>query len=164
MAPELAWLSVLAHPTTLDTPKMAISAMEALGHLPLEFVTVPRALGYRRGDGESSGAEDTGSSCTVSRRSPGQGSPVGVDQPDCDGHDVGEYWEPDECNECLCTEDGPVCTVEDCENDPGRATPYPGCDGHALGETWSPDDCNLCVCTENGSVCTVKDCESTQFR
>jgi hypothetical protein len=38
--PELAWLSVLAHPDASDTPAMAISAMEALDNLPFELARV----------------------------------------------------------------------------------------------------------------------------
>jgi hypothetical protein len=80
---------------------------------------------------------------------------------DCDGYDLDESWEPDSCNVCVCTVDGPVCTTEGCEDADPMAlhSPVPDCDGRKLGEMWMPDTCNWCMCTAEGIICTTMWCE-----
>lgn len=67
-----------------------------------------------------------------------------------------------ECNECLCTDAGMMCTMEMCDTipeEPVTSCKYNGV-SQAVGDTFpSADGCNTCSCTEVGIMCTSRACE-----
>ena len=83
--------------------------------------------------------------------------------PDCDGYDVGESWEPDACNVCFFTAQGPGCTKVGCDDgaDVDEEAGAPVCGEHDLGDVWL-EECNTCLCGPDGPACTRKGCDGTE--
>ena len=69
----------------------------------------------------------------------------------------GDTWMPDDCNTCLCTDAGPVCSKVECSEDLDVVVAELVCEGHALGDRWM-EECNVCNCTVSGILCTRKRC------
>jgi predicted transcriptional regulator len=88
------------------------------------------------------------------------------EQLDCekDGiqYKVGEKVIAEGCNLCKCSEEGLMCTSNDCEkidNDPISKCKI-GEQTYSVNETFEMD-CNTCSCTEYGLLCTQRACAVT---
>lgn len=69
-------------------------------------------------------------------------------------YDVGAPFVRD-CNICVRTVNGAVCTAQACDEIDDRASAV--CGDQPMGAVWA-DDCNLCTCTGDGTVCSLAAC------